>query len=145
MSKRNLAEGRRTDRGQVRGYSFIHHAVDDHSRFVSSEILPDETKEPVSEFMRNAIAAFTTHGVRIRRVMTDNGPCYRSRSFAAVLAEAGICHKRTRPYRPQTSGKVEPFNRILLEEWAYARPYTSESEIQACYQDFIEHYNHCES
>jgi transposase InsO family protein len=140
---RNRAEGvRRSGRGQVRGYSFIHHAVDDRSRYVYSEILPDETKETASAFMRNAIAAFAAHGVKIRRVLTDNGACYRSRPFAAVLAETGIRHKRTRPYRPQTNGKVERFNRILLEEWAYARTYSSERERQACYQDFIDHYNH---
>ena len=139
---RNLAEGRRKDRGQVRGYSFIHHAVDDHSRFVYSEILPDETQATASAFMTNAIAAFAARGVKIQRVLTDNGACYRSRAFAAVLAEAGIKHKRTKPYRPQTNGQVERFNRILQEEWAYARPYRSETERQACYQDFIEYYNH---
>jgi transposase InsO family protein len=138
---RNLAEGRRTDRGQVRGYAFLHHAIDDHSRFAYSEILPDETKETASAFMRNAIVAFAAQGVAIQRVLTDNGSCYRSRAFATVLAEAGIRHKRTRPYRPQTNGKVERFNRILQEEWAYAKAYTSETERQACYQDFIEYYN----
>jgi transposase InsO family protein len=138
---RNLAEGRSKDRGQVRGYTFLHHAVDDHSRFVYSEILPDETKESASTFMRNAVAAFAAEGVQIQRVLTDNGSCYRSRAFAAVLAEAGINHKRTRPYRPQTNGKVERFNRILQEEWAYAKAYRSEAERQACYQDFIAHYN----
>lgn len=92
--------------------------------------------------MRNAIAAFAAHGVKIQRVLTDNGSCYRSRLFAQTLTEAGIRHKRTRPYRPQTNGKVERFNRILLEEWAYAQTYTSEAARQACYPDFIEHYNH---
>jgi transposase InsO family protein len=139
---RNLAEDRRIDRGQVRGYSFIHHAIDDHSRFVYSEILPDETKETAAAFMRHALNAFAALGVKVRRVLTDNGACYRSRTFAEVLTEAGISHKRTRPYRPQTNGKVERFNRILLEEWAYARAYSSETERQACYQDFIKHYNH---
>ena len=138
---RNLAEGRTRGRGQVRGYTFLHHAVDDHSRFVYSEILPDETKETASAFMRNAIAAFAAQGVRIQRVLTDNGSCYRSHAFAAVLAEAGIRHKRTKPYRPQTNGKVERFNRILQEEWAYARAYGSEAERQACYPDFIQYYN----
>ena len=138
---RNLAQGHRTDRGQVRGYSFIHHAVDDHSRYVYSEILPDETQATASAFMTNAIAAFAAHGVTIQRVMTDNGACYRSRAFGNVLVDAGISHKRTRPYRPQTNGKVERFNRVLLEEWAYARAYSSETERQGCYQDFIDHYN----
>jgi transposase InsO family protein len=138
---RNLGEGPPKYRGQVGGYSFLHHAVDDHSRFVYSEILPDETQTTASAFMRNAIAAFAAQGVKIQRVLTDNGACYRSRTFAAVLTEAGIKHKRTRPYRPQTNGKVERFNRILQEEWAYARAYRSEAERQACYQDFIQHYN----
>ena len=138
----NFADGRLKDRGQVRGYSFLHHAVDDHSRFVYSEILPDETQTTAAAFMHNAIAAFAAQGVKIQRVLTDNGSCYRSRVFAAVLAEAGIKHKRTRPYRPQTNGKVERFNRILQEEWAYSKAYSSEAERQACYQDFLEHYNH---
>jgi transposase InsO family protein len=128
---RNSAEGVSRGRGLLRGYTFIHHAVDDHSRYVYSEILPDETKETAAAFMRNAIAAFAAHGVKIQRVLTDNGSCYRSRLFAQTLTDAGIRHKRTRPYRPQTNGKVERFNRILLEEWAYARPYTSEAERQA--------------
>ncbi|WP_347107671.1 IS481 family transposase [Paenarthrobacter sp. S56] len=138
---RNLTEGAPKNRGLRRGYTFIHHAVDDHSRYVYSEIHGDETKETAAAFMRNAIAAFAAHGVKIQRVLTDNGSCYRSRLFAQILTEAGIRHKRTRPYRPQTNGKVERFNRILLEEWAYAQTYTSEAERQACYPNFIEHYN----
>jgi transposase InsO family protein len=103
---RNLVEGRPKVRGQVRGYTFLHHAVDDHSRFVYSEILPNETKETAPAFMRNAIAAFTVQGVKVQRVLTDNGSCYRSLASGAVLVEGGIRHKRTRPYRPQTNGKV---------------------------------------
>jgi transposase InsO family protein len=102
---RNLAEGKTKYRGQVRGYSFLHHAVDDHSRFVYSEILPDETKATASAFMRHAIAAFAAQGVKIQRVLTDNGSCYRSRAFAAVLADAGINHKRTRPTGPRPMAK----------------------------------------
>jgi transposase InsO family protein len=138
---RNLAQGQSKNRGQVRGYTFLHHAVDDHSRFVYSEILPHETKEAASAFMRQAIAAFAAHGVKIQRVLTENGACYRSRAFASVLADAGIRHKRTRPYRPQTNGKVERFNRVLQEEWAYAKAYGSETERQACYPDFHGYYN----
>ena len=107
-----------------------------------SEILTDETQATASAFMTNAIAAFAAHGVKILRVMTDNGSCYRSRAFGNVLAGAGISHKRTRPYRPQTNGKVERFNRTLLEEWAYARPYLSEAERVAAYPDFLHRYNH---
>jgi transposase InsO family protein len=74
------------------------------------------------------------------RVLTDNGPCYRSKAFAEALGD--IVHKRTRPYRPQTNGKVERFNRTLLEEWAYARVYASEAERVATYAEFIHNYNH---
>lgn len=89
--------------------------------------------------MRNATAPFAAQGVKIQRVTTDNGSSYRTRTFAAVLAEAGIRHKRTRPSRPQTNGKVECFNRILQEVWAYAGAYGSEAEGQSYYPDYIDY------
>ena len=79
---------------------------------------------------------------RIRRVLTDNGSCYRSWAFAAALAGSKSRHKRTRPYRPQTNGKVERFNRTLQEEWAYVRPYSSETERSAALDDWLHLYNH---
>jgi transposase InsO family protein len=88
-----------------------------------AEILDDERKETASPFMTRAIGFFATRGVKVERVLTDNGSCYRSREFARVLAEAGIGHRWTRPYRPQTNGKVERFNLTLKGEWAYARAY----------------------
>ncbi|CAG7571695.1 transposase IS481 family protein [Barrientosiimonas humi] len=124
------------------GYAYLHHAMDDHSRYAYSEILADETKQTASAFMTRAIEHFTSIGVTIARVMTDNGSCYRSRDFASVLNDNAIRHKRTRPYRPQTNGKVERFNRILQEEWAYARPYASESERVAQFPQFLHTYNH---
>ncbi|MGO4860399.1 DDE-type integrase/transposase/recombinase, partial [Arthrobacter sp. 2MCAF14] len=84
----------------------LQHAVGDRSRYVYSEILPDEAKETAASFIRNPIAAFSVKGVKIQQVLTDNGSCYRSKAFARILAEAGIRHKRTRPYRPETNGKV---------------------------------------
>ena len=75
-------------------------------------------------------------------VVTDNGACYRSRVFSQVLDDAKIGHKWTRPYRPQTNGKVERFNRSLAAEWAYARDYTSETEREAAYTEWLHHYNH---
>jgi len=77
----------------------------------------------------------------VKRVLTDNGNAYRSAAWKQALGE-DIAHKRTRPYRPQTNGKVERFNRTLLEEWAYARPYTSEAERVAAYAEFLHTYNH---
>jgi hypothetical protein len=96
---RNLAVDRRIDRGQVSEAT----PSSDSSRFVYSEILSDETKETASTFMRHAVNAFALLGVKVQRVLTDNGSCYRSRAFAEVLTEAGISHKRTRPYRPGTA------------------------------------------
>jgi transposase InsO family protein len=124
------------------GYAYLHHAVDDHSRLVYSEILTDETKETATEFMTRALAHFRARGITVARVMTDNGSAYRSKIFNKLLRTHGITHKYTRPYRPQTNGKVERFNRILAEEWAYARPYTSEAERAAAYPQFLHHYNH---
>lgn len=140
-NKNNHAHGRRGGKRSL-GYAFLHHAVDDHSRLVYSEILTDETKETATAFMTRALEHFTACGITVQRVLTDNGSAYRSKAFNALLADAGVIHKFTRPYRPQTNGKVERFNRILAEEWAYARPYTSEAERVAAYADFLHHYNH---
>ncbi|GFZ99396.1 hypothetical protein GCM10011359_30480 [Nesterenkonia alkaliphila] len=74
-------------------------------------------------------------------MMTDNGSCYRSGEFKNALGQ-GVKHKRTKPYRPQTNGKVERFNRTLMKEWAYARPYASESAREASYEAFLHQYNH---
>jgi transposase InsO family protein len=132
----------RTVKGASRpGYAYLHHALDDHSRLVYSEILTDERKETAAAFWSRASAWFTGHGITVRRVLTDNGSCYRSTVFAQALGE-DVTHKRTRPYRPQTNGKVERFNRTLLEEWAYARPYASETERAAAYDTFLHTYNH---
>jgi len=91
------------------GYSYLHNAVDDHSRLAYTEILPDETKTTAAAFWARAHAWFTARGITVERVLTDNGSCYRSRAFAAALAATAVIHKRTRPYRPQTNGKVERF------------------------------------
>ena len=126
----------------VIGYSYLHNAVDDHSRLAYSEILPDEKKETAVAFWQRAQAFFTEAGITVQRVLTDNGSCYRSGLWRDALAAAGITHKRTRPYRPQTNGKVERFNRTLLDEWAYARPYHCETERRDAFPDWLHTYNH---
>lgn len=93
-------------------------------------------------FWQRANAFFAAHGIAVERVLTDNGSCYKAKLFTHTLAEAGIAHKKTRPYRPQTNGKVERFNRTLLDEWAYLRPYTSNDERTAALADFLHTYNH---
>jgi transposase InsO family protein len=134
------AVGKR-DRRRGMGYWFIHNAVDDCTRLAYSELLTDERKETAAGFWRRANAYFNSVGVTVQRVLTDNGACYRSRDFAAALGD-DITHKRTRPYRPQTNGKVERFNRTMLEEWAYAQPYRCEAERAALFPDWIHAYNH---
>jgi transposase InsO family protein len=132
--------GRKTRSGA--GYSYIHTAVDDHSRLAYSEICTDEKKETAAAFWTRAQAFFASCGITVTRVLTDNGSCYKSHAWRDVLAAADIVHKRTRPYRPQTNGKVERLNRTLLEEWAYARPYRSETERRDAFGDWLHAYNH---
>ncbi|MGW4743174.1 IS481 family transposase, partial [Nocardia xishanensis] len=127
-------------RQPVRGYHFLHTALDDHSRLAYSEILTDETKDTAAAFWARAAAWFAANGITVRKVLTDNGSCYRSHTFAAALGP--VTHKRTRPYRPQTNGKVERFHRTLADEWAYARLYTSDTERCDALNTWLHTYNH---
>jgi transposase InsO family protein len=132
----------RTKRPNRIGYSYIHTAVDDHSRVAYSEIHDDEKAVTAIGFMRRARIWFALRGVDIVAVLTDNGACYTSRLFRAELADSSIKHRRTRPYRPQTNGKVERFNRTLLDEWAYARTYRSENQRRRALDKWLHTYNH---
>jgi len=126
-----------------RGYDFVHHAIDDASRVAYVDVFGDERGATCAGFLREAAAFFARQGVRIERVMTDNARNYvDSRLFQTALADIGARHKRTRPFRPQTNGKSERFNRTLLDEWAYARPYTSNNERLIALPGFVERYNH---
>ena len=124
------------------GYRYLHTALDDRTRVIYSEILDDEKGATAAAFWARASAWFEAQGVVFERCLTDNGACYRSGVWTAGLAATNTTHKRTRPYRPQTNGKVERYHRILLEEWAYIRPWTSESERHAAYDGFTHFYNH---
>ena len=110
--------GDRHNKKQRPDYAFLHHAVDDHSRLAYSEILSDERKETAAAFWDRANTFFESYGIAVKRVLTDNGACSRSGAFAEALGP-DIKHKKTRPYRPQTNGKVKRFNRTLGSEWAY--------------------------
>ena len=124
------------------GYAFIHTVVDDHSRLAYSEVLGDERAVTVAAFWQRAMAWLSARGITVRAVLTDNGSAYRSALFSQVCAAAGVRMHRTRPYRPQTNGKVERFNRTLLEEWAYVRPYRSEPDRVAALAPWLHRYNH---
>jgi transposase InsO family protein len=133
--------GRRASGTRGRGYAYLHHAIDSYSRVVYSEILDDERKETAAGFWKRANTFFASIGVTVTGVMTDNGSCYRSRVFATALG-SDVRHRFTRPYRPQTNGKVERFNRTLVQEWAYATAYASDEARSSTYQDWIHWYNH---
>lgn len=135
------AAGKRNSGKRGRGYAYLHHAVDDHSRLAYSEILGDERGRTAARFWQRARAWFGRRGIHVEAVLTDNGPCYRSRAFARALGKK-VKHRRTRPYRPQTNGKVERFNRTLTDEWAYAMAYASDEARAATYADWLHHYNH---
>lgn len=124
------------------GYCYIHSIVDDHSRLAYSEPLNNEQATTTVAFFRRARVWFARHGINITAVLSDNGPCYKSKLFNDELASAGIKHRYTRPYRPQTNGKVERFNRTLADEWAYARVYTSNSQRARALDRFLHTYNH---
>jgi transposase InsO family protein len=124
------------------GYTFIHSVVDGCTRMAYSEPLSDEKAVTVVAFWLRAIAFFAAHGVTIEAVLTDNGSPYRSRDFGAACVAAGIRHRRTRPYRPQTNGKVERFNRTLLDEWAYVRTYKTDAARNRALTGWLHTYNH---
>jgi len=124
------------------GYCYVHSAVDDFSRLAYSEIHDDEQALTAVAFWRRARAFFAGYGIAVRAVLTDNGPCYRSQDWMQELVAGGARPRRTRPYRPQTNGKVERFNRTLLEEWAYVRAYNSEAERRRRLDSWLHIYNH---
>ena len=125
------------------GYTYIHSAVDDHSRLAYSEIAADETGTTAAAFWRRASAFFADHGVVVERVLTDNAFAYRnSVAFQAAVTDGGAVQRFIRPRRPQTNGKVERFNRTLLEEWAYCRIYRSEQARARALPRWLHVYNH---
>jgi len=124
------------------GYRYIHTAVDDRTRIAYSEILDNEQAVTAAGFWKRAAAWYTLIGIEPQQVITDNGSCYRSGLWYRACAQTGTIVKKTRPYRPQTNGKVERFHRILLEEWAYIRPWASETQRTRAYEGFIHFYNH---
>ena len=133
--------GDRRARVEGIGWEYAHVAVDDHSRAAYVEVLPDQTGTTTAAFLHRTVAWFARRGVRIMRVLTDNGGNYRSRHFQAVAARQTIRLKRARPYRPQTNGKAERFIQTLLREWAYVRPYTSSARRTRALKPWISAYN----
>lgn len=148
QSKANAhAQARRTgERGREYrpriGTAFLHTVIDDHSRIAYVEICADEKAVTAIGVLERAVAWFADRGVTIERVLSDNGSAYRSHAWRDACADLGIAHKRTRPYRPQTNGKIERFHRTLADGWAYARFYSSEGDRRQALPGWLHFYNH---
>lgn len=140
-SRADKSSGRRSKhRDPLHGHHFLHSAIDAYSRLVYSEILADERKETAAAFWLRANAWFAECGITVQKVLTDNGSCYRSHAFRNAVGD--VEHRRTRPYRPQTNGKVERFHRTLADEWAYAQLYTSDAQRSQQFPIWLHTYNH---
>jgi transposase InsO family protein len=139
---RKLGRTTETKRRRGAGYTHIHTAIDAYSRLAYSEFAGPEVTDNCVAFLERAVAWFAQQGITIERILTDNGNGYRSTAWKQRCAQLGITHTRTRPYRPATNGKVERFNRTLVDEWAYARIWTSEASRARALDPWLHRYNH---
>ncbi|MDK4730957.1 IS481 family transposase, partial [Rhizobium phaseoli] len=135
--------GDRTGQSNSRGigWEYVHLAIDDHSRLAYLEILPDETRRSCLRFLFNALRFFKAHGVKVQRVMTDNGTSFRSHRYAKALRRLSIKHIRTKPYTPKTNGKAERLVQTALREWAYAKAYETSQQRAADLPLWLHRYN----
>lgn len=134
--------GNRAGQRKGAGWEYVHIAIDDRTRIAYAEVLRDEQGETSAAFLRRAIAWYRMLGIRVRRILTDNGSGYIGRRFARGLAHLRLIHKRTRPYRPRTNGKAERFIQTLIREWAYAVAYLTSAARTRALPRWIRHYNY---
>lgn len=130
-----------TKRTRGLGWEYLFVAVDDHARVAFTAMRPDERKDSAESFLRAAVQYFAKLGVKVQRLLTDNGPAFHSSLFHDACLELGIKHKFTRAYRPQTNGKAERFIQSALREWAYGRPYASSDDRRAALPAWNHFYN----
>ena len=123
------------------GWEYVHLAIDDHSRVAFGSIEPDERGISACRALLQAARYYRGLGVRFERVLTDNGACYRSRSFRRLVHRLGMRHLRTRPYTPRTNGKAERLVQTCLREWAYARSYANSEQRAGALPGWLHHYN----
>ena len=123
------------------GWEFVHVCIDDHSRIAFVQVMADQRKQSAVAFLQAAVADYARLGVRIARVMTDNGSCYRSKVFRTACAQLGLRQIFTRPYTPRTNGKAERFIQTALREWAYARAYQNSDQRSAELVTWLHRYN----
>lgn len=116
-------QSNRRARGEGLGWEFVHVAIDDNSRIAFAKVMPNERKRSATSFLKAALAYYDSLGIKVERVMTDNGSCYKSFAFRRLCKRLGLKHIRTKPYTPKTNGKAERFIQTCLREWAYAQAY----------------------
>ena len=133
--------GNPQDETRGAGWEFLYVAVDDHSRIAFTALLPDEKAVSASTFLHQAVAYFARLGITVRRVMTDNGPCFYAHLFAQACRDLQLKHIRTRIYTPRTNGKAERFIQTAIREWAYARLYQNSADRLAHLEPWIHSYN----
>ena len=133
--------GNRRDSVEGAGWEMLFVAIDDHARIAYTEMFADEKTPAAVQFLRNAAAYYLSLGVRVQRLLTDNGSAFRSRDFAQACRQLGIAHRFTRPYRPQTNGKAERFIQSALREWAYGFTYQHSDQRNAALDYWTHHYN----
>ena len=123
------------------GWEYVHVAVDDATRLAYVEVRRSQRRHACARFLRRALQWFARRGIRVQRVLTDNGSGYRSRIWAAACRGWAVRHKRTRPYTPRTNGKAERFIQTLLREWAYRWPYLTSDTRTAALTGYLQYYN----
>ena len=128
-------------RNEGAGWEFVHVAIDDHSRLAFARIMANEKKRSATTFLKAALAYYESLGIKVERVMTDNGSCYKSFAFRRACKRLGLRHIRTRPYTPKTNGKAERFIQTSLREWAYAQAYRHSQERKAQLPHWLHRYN----
>jgi transposase InsO family protein len=133
--------GNPRDETRGAGWEFLYVAVDDHSRLAFTAMMPDEKAASSASFLRQAVAHYARLGIQVRRVMTDNGPCFYAHLFALACRQLDIKHIRTRIYTPRTNGKAERFIQTAIREWAYARLYQNSADRRAQLIPWIHQYN----
>jgi transposase InsO family protein len=142
ITGRSSGKQRNQHGNPLMGTAFVHTVIDDHSRVAYAEIHDDETAATAIAVLRNAVAWFAARGVTAERVLSDNGSAYRSHAWRDACLQLGISPRRTRPYRPQTNGKIERFHRTLADGWAFRRMFLSESARRAALPAWLHEYNH---
>ena len=135
--------GDRTGQSNSRGvgWEYVHVSIDDHSRIAFASIMPDQKKRSATTFLTAAVAYYASLGVKVERVMTDNGSCYKSLAFRTACKRFGLRHIRTKPYTPKTNGKVERFIQTSLREWAYAYAYENSRQRKQQLPTWLHRYN----